>query len=197
MRKLTYENGTKHNIYCHMSFTVKDHWKKNLLAFKNAKKYLTDISRLRKATRTPEGFDKREQTVGIPIVLPQSASNTSHTAYISGSRDLRDLTNEVRAYERGETGAKKNDKASAEVGGKTDEEASSRRTRDPCRRSERTAKAAGASLRSGKIYFLFRGERAPHSSRERRKQVRKSSRRRRYICYNCAGDRIGVFLIDE
>lgn len=51
-----------------------------------------------------------------------------------------------------------------------------RRTRDPCRRSERTAKPRRASSRPVKIYFLFRNKRAPHSLRERRKRVRGSSR---------------------
>lgn len=93
--------------------------------FKNAKKYLTDISRLREATRAPGKFDKREQTAGIPIVSPQSASNTSHTAYIFGSRDLRDLTNEVRAYRpREETGTKKMTGTNGGGRGQKDEKAS-------------------------------------------------------------------------
>lgn len=88
-----------------------------MIDFKNAKKYLT--SRLRKATRTPERFDKREQTAGIPIVSLQSVSNTSHTAYISGSPDLRDLTIEIRAYgPRGETGVKEKITGWMEIGAK-------------------------------------------------------------------------------
>lgn len=106
-----------------------------------------------------------------------------HTAYISGFRDLRDLTNEVRAYgPRGETTAKKKTGRRQK-----DEEASAE---DSWSLSAKRTKAAGV-LAPSEIYFLFRDERALHFVVRAAKESTKifPPMTLCYICYNCAGDR--------
>lgn len=118
----------------------------------------------------------------------QSASNTSHTAYISGSRDLQDLTNgggegggEVRAYGlRGEAAAGKKkwqDERRRRNGAK-----GWRSFRGglviPVGEADGQRKRGGSPRAPVRYIFYFRGVRALHSSRGRRKEVRKSFRRR-------------------
>lgn len=136
----------------------------------------TVICRLRKDDKM-DSINANKQR-GSPIVSRQSASNTS---YISGSPDLRGSPRDSCVHRERERKRKrrarrmKERKKNDRLGWgrwRKDGASGGGETRYPCRRGERTAKAADVSSRSPgrEIYFLSRNGNVRRIFRKRRKK---------------------------